>query len=222
MHDYAHAAAVAEAELPPLTERPPPQADRPHLDRRLPRRPAVRLRHRRGQRRRRPDGQGARAVPAAAGRRHQLADLRRRGRCPHRRQDLRRDRPPEDDHRPGGHVLRRRAVRRLLARASRSWWPAGSFSGSRSGAPRRWCRSTLRSWRRTRSADRSPAATSWRSSSASSLAFVVNAILGATLGHVEGVWRIMFGSLRAARDRPVLRHAADARVAALARREGPR
>ena len=96
--------------------RPPPQADRPHLDRRLPRRPAVRLRHRRLQRRRRPDGQGARAVPAPAGRRHQLAHIRRRGRCPHRREDLRRHRPPEDDPAARGAVLRRRPVRRLLAR----------------------------------------------------------------------------------------------------------
>jgi major inositol transporter-like SP family MFS transporter len=38
-------------------------------------------------------------------------------------------------------------------------------------------------------------------------AFVVNAILGATLGHIDGVWRIW--------------HAADARIAAVARREGP-
>ena len=62
-----------------------------------------------------PMAKRARAVPAAGGHRHQLAHIRRRGRSPHRRKDLRRDRPPQDDHRPRGHVLRRRAVRRLLA-----------------------------------------------------------------------------------------------------------
>ena len=52
-------------------------------------------------------------------------------------------------------------------------------------------------------------------------AFVVNAILGATLGTHR--WRVAnhVRHLRTTRDRPFLRHAADARVAALARREGP-
>ena len=51
-------------------------------------------------------------------------------------------------------------------------------------------------------------------------AFVVNAILGVTLGHVDGVWRIDVRGLRAAGRGAVLRHAADAGVAALAGGEG--
>jgi MFS family permease len=52
------------------------------------------------------------------------------------------------------------------------------------------------------------------------LAFVVNAILGNTLGHIEGVWRIMFG-ICALPAIALSSACCDARVAALARREGP-
>ena len=219
MHDYT-CGRGARSRAATSDRGPPPQADRPHLDRRLPRRPAVRLRHRRVQRRRRPDGPGARAVPPTAGHRHQLAHIRRRGRRPHRRQDLGRDRPEEDDHRPRDHVLRRRAVRRLLARLRD---PGGRPDHSRAGG--RGCldsgagvpcgAGTVRDPRidhrpqragdrpravhrlcRQRDPGRHPRTHRWR---------VAN--------HVR--------HLRTTRDRPFRRHAADARVAALARREGP-
>ena len=115
----AHADSVAEAELPPLTSGPHRQADRPHLGRRLPGRPAVRLRHRRGQRRRGSDGQRTRALAAAAGRGHQLAAVRRCDRCPARRDHLRQDRAPQDHPDPGAVVLLRRPAGGVLAGRTR-------------------------------------------------------------------------------------------------------
>ena len=51
-------------------------------------------------------------------------------------------------------------------------------------------------------------------------AFVMNAILGVTLGHVDGVWRIMFAVCALPGRSSVLRHVADAGVAALAGGKG--
>ena len=220
MHDYT-CGRGARSRAATSDRGPPPQADRPDLDRRLPRRPAVRLRHRRVQRRRRPDGSGARAVPPTAGHRHQLAHIRRRARCP--RQAARSPTRSAGGRRssllaimffvgvlfvvfsPGFEILvAGRIILGLAVGGASTVVPVylaelapyeirGSITGRNELAIVVGQFSRLR---RQRDPRHHPRTHRWR---------VAN--------HVR--------HLRTTRDRPVLRHAADARVAALARREGP-